>query len=65
MQKFCSLCGIDSGETTHLSLYVRGSEGIHVCLDCRIALTEHASQMLKLRTRVSFYQKRKEIENAP
>ena len=33
----------DSDEIKHLPLYVFGSEGINVCLQCRIILTSVAS----------------------
>ena len=39
----CSLCGADSPETIYLPLFVLGSEGIEVCLPCRIALTATAN----------------------
>jgi len=42
MNETCSICGCKTHETTHLSLYVFGSEGINVCLTCRIALTKLA-----------------------
>jgi hypothetical protein len=38
----CSLCRAETNETTHLNLYVNGSEGIEVCLECRLSLTQHA-----------------------
>ena len=43
----CSICrtGVLKEDVTHLSLYVRGSEGICVCLRCRMALTEFAKQL--------------------
>jgi ribosome-binding protein aMBF1 (putative translation factor) len=37
----CDLCGAEASDT-HLALYVNGSEGIRVCLPCRIALTDFA-----------------------
>jgi len=41
MLHYCDICGDDKVTlTTHLSLYVNGSEGIEVCLKCRIMLTE-------------------------
>ena len=38
----CSLCRDPSDELEHLSLYVIGTEGIWVCLPCRIVLTKLA-----------------------
>jgi len=52
----CTLCGVEEEEMKHLPLYVTGSEGITVCLHCRIILTEVAkglmenSKMVKMRT---------------
>ena len=41
----CRICNQSSDELTHLSLYVFGSEGIDVCLNCRIAITEFVRQL--------------------
>jgi len=38
----CDLCLSSSEEIKHLPLYTHGSEGINVCLQCRIILTEVA-----------------------
>jgi len=40
----CGLCGTptDPSQLEHLNLYVVGSEGVHACLACRIALTDVA-----------------------
>lgn len=38
----CDLCRQKSDEIIHLPLYVFGSEGIRVCLPCRIVLTKVA-----------------------
>ncbi len=38
----CTLCGSKTDETTHLSLYVCGSEGVEICLPCRMLLTDIA-----------------------
>lgn len=52
----CTLCGKKDEDLKHLSLYVIGSEGINVCLHCRVILTRVAkgimenSQRVKLRT---------------
>ena len=41
----CDLCFQECKELTHLSLYLNGSEGTMVCLNCRMALTEFARQL--------------------
>jgi len=41
----CDLCFQECKEPTHLSLYLSGSEGTMVCLNCRMALTEFARQL--------------------
>ena len=41
----CDLCFQECKEPTHLSLYLNGSEGTMVCLNCRMALTEFARQL--------------------
>ncbi len=38
----CRLCGDDEGEVSFLDLPVNGSEGIWLCLSCRIVLTNMA-----------------------
>ncbi len=43
--KSCRICNQQSKELTHLSLYVFGSEGISVCLNCRMAITEFVRQL--------------------
>ena len=43
----CTLCGCEVNETTHLSLYVIGSEGIEVCLHCRTILTKVARGIME------------------
>ena len=43
--KPCKICNQQSNELTHLSLYVFGSEGIGVCLNCRMAITEFVRQL--------------------
>jgi hypothetical protein len=37
-------------EPTHLALYLKGSEGITVCLNCRMALTEYVRQLQSIAT---------------
>jgi hypothetical protein len=65
MKKCCSICGWDSEELTHLTLYVNGSEGIEVCLECRIALTEYARGMTSacFRGMKAGFRLRKKIDN--
>jgi len=43
----CGICMEDHEreDMTHLKLYVKGSEGLLVCLSCRIALTNVARAM--------------------
>lgn len=40
--KTCDLCLQLDDEITHLELYVAGSEGINVCLSCRLILSNVA-----------------------
>ena len=42
MKENCSLCECEDDDASHLDLYVVGSEGIYVCLQCRLALTQCA-----------------------
>jgi len=43
MSTECELCGLVVSEgVRHLPLYVRGSEGVRVCISCQVALTEFA-----------------------
>ena len=43
----CDICGNPSDELQHLPLYVRGSEGVHACLNCRLILCEVARGILR------------------
>jgi hypothetical protein len=50
------LCGICTKEClredlTYLALYVVGSEGSHVCLECRMLLTEHVRALKSVVTK--------------
>jgi hypothetical protein len=49
----CTLCGctVADDDATHLCLYVNGSEGIWVCLSCRMALTYCARGIQSASTR--------------
>ena len=47
----CSICCTIGEDVTHLPLYVNGSEGIYVCLSCRLALTHLAEGMMRACTR--------------
>jgi ribosomal protein L37AE/L43A len=49
----CNICKDHDDELTHLNLYVNGSEGIWICLRCRIALTDTAKYMQSLSGRVA------------
>lgn len=46
--KECGICRSNEDDVEHLNLYVEGSEGVWVCLSCRIALTEIARRMKSL-----------------
>ena len=48
----CTLCDSEEEELTHLTLYVIGSEGINVCLHCRIMLSTFAESIMKNMTRI-------------
>jgi hypothetical protein len=48
----CTLCGNKEDETVHLPLYVIGSEGIEVCLYCKIILTKAAQGIMTTSIRV-------------
>lgn len=45
MKLYCDICREKSDDAIHLPLYVSGSEGIVVCLSCRIVLTKVAEGM--------------------
>jgi hypothetical protein len=45
----CYLCD-DDNEVQHLPLYVNGSEGVMLCLQCRMVLTELVSRMANMAT---------------
>lgn len=44
----CTLCGTEvrAKDITHLDLYCIGSEGIEVCLACRMVLTDAARGLM-------------------
>ena len=50
-QDHCSLCkrvgDVGDEPMTHLDLYALGSEGITVCLGCRMTLTDTARGMMR------------------
>ena len=48
----CTLCDDNTADLTHLPLYVIGSEGIEVCLQCRIILTNVAKGIMETSTKV-------------
>lgn len=48
----CTLCNNNEDETVHLPLYVIGSEGIEVCLHCRIILSNVAKGIMQTSGRV-------------
>lgn len=39
--KECRMCFNDSEELHHFDFYVTGSEGIWICPDCRLEVTEY------------------------
>jgi len=41
----CRICNQESKELKHLSIYVFGSEGISIWLNCRMAVTEFVRQL--------------------
>lgn len=55
----CSICRQEKEELEHLNLYVSGSEGIWVCLGCRITLTNVASGMQSAANRAAIRNLRK------
>ena len=52
MKERCTLCSCESEDLTHLTLYVIGSEGINVCLPCRIFLSNCAKGIMESAGRV-------------
>ncbi len=63
MKSQCTLCKTEDlfGEDiVHLQLYVNGSEGINVCLQCRMALTEVARSIQSATARVELRKKMEE-----
>ena len=45
----CTLCGKPTTEdATHLELYVIGSEGITVCINCKLVLTKLAEGIMHI-----------------
>lgn len=49
----CEGCGragvLDDGDIRHMPLYVHGSEGVMLCLECRMILTNTVRHWLQLR----------------
>jgi len=43
----CGICG-DEGEVFYLPIYVIGSEGITVCLQCRIDIGDFIRSMMRV-----------------
>jgi len=52
--RMCSVClkNETNEPLTHLSIYITGSEGIDVCLDCRLSITEFVRQLRKIASSV-------------
>ena len=59
MEGNCRICGEHDDECIHLNLYVNGSEGIWVCLSCRIDLTNTARSMQSVAGRAIMNSKEK------
>ena len=45
----CNMCGKKEEELTYLSIYITGSEGIDVCLECRMHITTFVRSMIYAR----------------
>ena len=64
----CRVCGAETKteDITHLKIYVTGSEGVDVCLICRMTLTEVLRGMMaaNLRGRKQGYLAAKEVAAA-
>ena len=64
----CRVCGTETKakDLTHLKIYVTGSEGVDVCLICRMTLTEVLRGMMaaNLRGRKQGYLAAKEVAAA-
>ena len=45
VKRTCSICFSEVGETRHLPIYITGSEGVELCTNCKIDLTEHLRQL--------------------
>ena len=61
---YCNLCGLettDKEDIKHLPLYVMGTEGVYVCLKCRMVLTAVAGGIMSACTaaRMTAYKTRK------
>jgi hypothetical protein len=58
----CEACGaqdeMDTEGIRHLPLYVHGSEGVWLCLDCRMVLTNLVRSMIHIRAKVRFQQEK-------
>lgn len=50
----CRICNVacKENELTYLSIFIEGSEGIFVCLPCRIMITEYVRGLRSLSARV-------------
>ena len=59
--KTCDLCLQPGDEITHLDLYVIGSEGINVCLSCRLILSNVASgiRSTSAKVKLNYYKQNK------
>ena len=64
----CTLCGTEGPEkdAKFLPLYVIGSEGVKVCAECRVALTDCAKHLMRVagKCRMAGYKACKQVHAA-
>ena len=65
IKRTCSICFSEVGETCHLPIYITGSEGIELCTNCKMDLTEHLQQLrnVALRTKLQTFKSLKKDIN--
>jgi hypothetical protein len=47
----CRICHIDNEELEHFSIYVTGSEGVHMCFMCKMSVTEYVRMLQSVSAR--------------
>lgn len=64
MKGMCMICDTETDDIIHLPLYVIGSEGLWVCLKCRIILTEFVRGLMQTaaRTKLNTIKKQRKKE---